>query len=75
MEGAFSPKLNKVALCSYLGPEFDEDHVLVWGGISDDFHVFDGIIKRRHKLHEVVAGHCGRDCENTQHGATPHLFF
>ena len=57
----------------YLSSECDEDHVLVGGGVSDDLHVFHDVIEGRHQLHEVMAGHGGRDGQDTEHGTAPHV--
>lgn len=56
-----------------LRAELDEDHVLVGGGISDDFHVLHHVVERRHELHEVVAGHGGGHGEDAHHGAASHV--
>lgn len=57
----------------YLGAELDEHHVLVWGGVPDDLHMLNHLVEGGHKLHEVVAGHGGRDSEDAEHGTAPHI--
>lgn len=69
----YNSPYSKGTSSSYLRAKLYQHHVLVWSGISDDFHVLDHFVEGGHKLHEVVAGHGSRDGEDAQHGAAPHV--
>lgn len=58
----------------YLCTELNQNHVLVRRGVPYDFHMLHDIIKRGHKLHEVMAGHSSWDSQDAQHRATSNIF-
>lgn len=54
-------KWKRLLSYTYLCPELDKDHVLVWGGVSDNAHVLNGRVTGCSELEKVMDGHGGWD--------------